>query len=457
MCDRQKKENAQRSFYSKRQSREMDTDAIGQRIADLYRELSFPSAPKLQKALQKEGIKISLDELKNLTTETGARQIFRPPPTYKGHITATRLDNRWAADLMSFESHPVKRSGEAFTNVLLCQDIFSRYLWAEPVSNKTLVARAFGRILDRAKRKPRELSSDKGSEFSSREFQSMLARHDILWRAKEGQNDISTLDRAMGTLRLMINKRLADESSSGEDWLAALQPVLSGYNRLDHHALHDHAPNEVADNDALRFQLRHENATNMYENARAAEKRETKLESAGSFRTLLHPTAIKRRAGVANWSTQVHTVDKVSGAHVRDTEGNSFSTRLVMPVSAQSSGVKAGIHQGGSATKDAQRRIATERFLPALIYMVRNAGNAGLTISKAGRQMTRVDSFTRTLQAQRMTFRQFVDIFGHRFQIVGKGRAMKILESKDSEQAKITERADGTLLQFARLKRMRAE
>ena len=114
-------------------------DEIGRRVAELYQELSFPAPAKLQRALQKEGIAISLKALKELVGESGSRQVFRPPPTYGGHVTSGRMDDRWAADLLSFESRPAKRAETTYTAVLFVQDIFSRYLWVEPISNKTQV------------------------------------------------------------------------------------------------------------------------------------------------------------------------------------------------------------------------------------------------------------------------------------------------------------------------------
>ena len=134
---------------------------IGQRVAEVYEQLSFPSAPKLQSALRKEGITLSLSALKELTSESGARQVLQPPPTYGGHITSSRIDDRWAADLMYFESRPAKRGDVTYTYVLLCQHIFSRFLWAEPISNKTQVRRAFADILDKSHHTPRELTSAK--------------------------------------------------------------------------------------------------------------------------------------------------------------------------------------------------------------------------------------------------------------------------------------------------------
>ena len=90
---------------------------IGRRVAELYQELSFPSAAKLQSALRKELISLSLSGLKELIGESGARQVLAPPPTYGGNIASRAMDDRWAADLMSFESRPAKRAGATYTSV----------------------------------------------------------------------------------------------------------------------------------------------------------------------------------------------------------------------------------------------------------------------------------------------------------------------------------------------------
>ena len=111
----------------------------GERIEDIYRELGFPNAPKFQTALRKRGINVSLDNLKELIKTLGSRQIFRPPPQYKGNATSRSIDDRWVADVLSFESRPV----EGFTNVLLIQDVFSRFLWATPMGSKKETTQAF--------------------------------------------------------------------------------------------------------------------------------------------------------------------------------------------------------------------------------------------------------------------------------------------------------------------------
>ena len=76
-------------------------------IAGIYREFGFPNAPKFQTALRKQGINVSLDNLKELIKTLGSRQIFKPPPQYNGNVASRNTDDRWVADVLSFESRPV--------------------------------------------------------------------------------------------------------------------------------------------------------------------------------------------------------------------------------------------------------------------------------------------------------------------------------------------------------------
>ena len=101
---------------------------MDERIRTLNSELAFPAASRLQAALRKEGIRVSLAEIKRITSTSGSRQIFQPPPSYEGHITSVKIDDRWVADLLSFESRPVERPEFFYRHVLLVQDIFSRFI-----------------------------------------------------------------------------------------------------------------------------------------------------------------------------------------------------------------------------------------------------------------------------------------------------------------------------------------
>ena len=108
----------------------MEPESIGQRVAQLYTELRLPSAAKLQQVLGMQCTQLLLQCINEIVDDTGAWHIFRPPVQFPGHVTTSRLEDRWAADVISFMSNPVATNEGTFTDVLVVQDIFNRFLWA---------------------------------------------------------------------------------------------------------------------------------------------------------------------------------------------------------------------------------------------------------------------------------------------------------------------------------------
>ena len=66
--------------------------------------------------------------VKQITSEQGSRQLYAPPPRFTGKITATHVNDRWAADVLDFQAKATKATTPVY--VLLVQDIFSRFLFA---------------------------------------------------------------------------------------------------------------------------------------------------------------------------------------------------------------------------------------------------------------------------------------------------------------------------------------
>ena len=382
-------------------------EALGQRIAELYRELSYPGAAKFQAALRKRGIKVSDAAVRELVAEQGGRQLFAPPPRFTGKVTARHVDERWAADLMDFQAKKAK-SGEVY--ILVVQDIFSRFLFARALTSKTQVGAAFLRLMEDTGRSPKELNTDKGSEFSSEAFKRMLYFNgDIRQRFKEGPQDLATLDRAIGTLRATLVRRTAQ----GGEWPQELQAAVDSMNNTDHPALDQHEPAEVRDNNDLRFNLRYKNAELAQVNADLAKTRGDALEEKGAFRTLIKPlTGFKRRAGQQNWDEELHNVQEVKHARVIDTEGNSFPMKLVKAVSERSTQASAPIlAKGGSLKTDERRRGMLRGYLPRLLAFIRTPGDEGLSIHKASAQMAGVQGFTADLKNARATLPQMIALF----------------------------------------------
>ena len=390
---------------------------LQQRIAQLNRDLNFPGAARLQRALAKEGIRARVEDIRdNLTSAQGARQVLQSPPKYIGKIASSRLDDRWAADMISFVANPAKDDGVTWVHVLLVQDIFSRKLFAERLRATTEATAAFERIMDTSGRKPRELNTDKDSVFMSQEFQTMLRNRGVEHRTKEALNDIATIDAAIKEVRSALGRRTLQPD--GGNWAQELSAVIAGHNRSDHSALMQSEPNEVAGSDQLRFALRYDNANKMQHNYELMVQRREDLQQTGGYRTLLNPLSFRRRAGQPNWSAEVRTVQNVAGARVTDTAGEVSQTKLVQPVPLDSTEVAFRPYQtGGSAQVDEKRRDLLRPFVGALVNRI---GRAGLGKTIATRFLYAQPGFREALRNARLsTVTAFFKLFPDSFVIEG--------------------------------------
>ena len=293
--------------------------------------------------------------------------------------------------------------------ILVVQDVFSRFIFAKALESKAEVTAAFSRIIEETGRKCEEFQSDRGTEFVSAAFQARLKNMGIRHRLKVGPQDLGTLDRAIGTMRATLSRRTAE----GGPWWEELDAAVKSMNNSEHAALFMQEPAEVQDDPDLRFDLRYKNAEMAEENQELAKKRAARLEDKGAFRTLLPPkTGFRRRAGQQNWSEKVHYFKAIEGAHVVDSDGNSFPMSTVLPVPLRTAAsAPSTLAQAGSERVDEKRRIALRPWLQDLIDTTRRAGDEGITTHRLGRTMASKPGFTNALKEQRASIAQAVTLF----------------------------------------------
>lgn len=87
-------------------------------------------------------------------------------PYKRARVVVSDIDNQWDANLADMSSLSKYNKGIKFLLVVI--DIFSRFLWVQPLKNKTAkeVVEGFKHIIQKG-RKCKKLRTDKGSEFSS--------------------------------------------------------------------------------------------------------------------------------------------------------------------------------------------------------------------------------------------------------------------------------------------------
>ena len=102
---------------------------------------------------------------RNAYKKQSVSQVFQKLPPSNGKITATQENASWQCDLIDWTKQvKAKNMGARF--VLVCVDIFSRKMYAEPQPNKTpqTTLAAFRRILASGE-EPKGVDTDLGAEF----------------------------------------------------------------------------------------------------------------------------------------------------------------------------------------------------------------------------------------------------------------------------------------------------
>jgi hypothetical protein len=271
------------------------------------------------------------------------------------------------ADIIVNTQMPSVVGETTYRAILVAQDVYTRYAFAEPMESTLDAAKAMGDIFRQAERHghhiPQQLTTDADGVFQTAAFRELMEKHHVLHDFKRSMRDISTVDRLISTLR----RALAEESAeSGEsDWAAKVRQVVAGYNQAPHAHLLGASPAEAGDeesNKELAFELRRRASDEMLQNHQEIEKRKAKLEAAGAFRVLIAAPKLGRRVFKNVWSERIHILKgfNATGAEATDEEGKSYPTKELLPVHAESSGTNLAAAQ--KPVQNESRRARLRRY-----------------------------------------------------------------------------------------------
>ena len=221
---------------------DLEPTVMAQRIYDAAEKLNYPSGHRVYLYLKANNQYVPYKVIQEVyNKEDAVRQLFyrernirRPrhkgptmlakPNLRQGRFSAADIDDRWMADLADLTAQP---SGE-FQYILAVLNVFSKQLWAKPLTTKTpeAVTAAFRDILQ-GKEPPTRLDTDSGAEFTG-PFQQLLEEKDIFHVTKDPQdtNALAPLDRAIQTQAVHVpascwrrGSRLGRESPEDRRWL----------------------------------------------------------------------------------------------------------------------------------------------------------------------------------------------------------------------------------------------
>ena len=218
------------------------TDAQEEYLNNFYydseRPGSFSGPEKFYQAVKEDGrYYLSLFKirkwLQNQEVYTTNRLVHRH--FNRNEVEVAGLDDVWDSDLLDFTNYSMVNNG--YNYILICIDIFSRYVWARPLKTKTgrEVSEEMSSILLDGNRKPNALRSDRGSEYLNETMKRFFKRNNIHHYTTHNQLQANYAERVICTIksrpmRLMSKKMV-------KRWVDDLQAIITSYNSTIHSSL----------------------------------------------------------------------------------------------------------------------------------------------------------------------------------------------------------------------------
>lgn len=199
---------------------------------------SFTGVDKLFRYVQNEGkYNISKYKVRKWLQRQEPYSLQRPVRRHyrRNKVIVAGIDDQWDADLMDMTKF--KKENDGVQYVLLVIDIFSKYLWMQPLKDKKgpTTARAFESILSEG-RQPTKLRTDKGQEFRSKAFNTVLTDRNIKhFYSQNTEVKANYAERAIKTIKTRMYRYMTFKQSNR--YIDRLQEFAGGYNKTYHRTI----------------------------------------------------------------------------------------------------------------------------------------------------------------------------------------------------------------------------
>ena len=230
----------------------------------------FSGPQKLYDAVKSKGI--TLRKVKEFLKKQDSYTLHRPVKRKfrRNKVFSPEIDFQWDADLMDMQN--ISTFNEGYNFVLLAIDIFSRFVWTVPLKSKKgeEVRRAFETIFAQG-RKPKNLRTDKGTEFLNFNTKSFFGKHAVNHFVTQNEEiKANYAERAIKTIKLKIYKYFTANQTS--TYINILKDITSAYNNSVHRTIKT-APIDVnKENENEVFSIQYERLVPMGKSRRYKHK-----------------------------------------------------------------------------------------------------------------------------------------------------------------------------------------
>ena len=220
---------------------------------------------------------------------------FRKPK----HLLKVKVfdkDEIWSADLVELRGEP------QFKYILTVIDLYTKYAWAVPLSNKKgqTVADAFKRIMNESGRNPKKMWVDKGTEFYNQYVKALP--FEIYSTLNDGKAVV--VERFNRTLKQMMSKKFT--SQGHKKWLKILPEIVGKYNNKVH-STNKTTPMKASENPAS---IRGIVLKNNFENDLTLSRKKSKFKVGDRVRIFLWKSHFEK-GHTAKWTQEIFIVRKL--------------------------------------------------------------------------------------------------------------------------------------------------
>lgn len=249
-------------------------------------------------------------------------------------VIVTGMFDQYEADLADMQK--LKETNDGYTFLLVVIDVFSRFLWVEPLRNKkeVSVVEGFRNIFARG-RKPRRLRTDRGKEFcgiaSEKFFDDENIEH---WASHNQEMKANYAERVIRTLKSSLWGYM--RSKKEYRYIDVLQDMVASYNDTEHRSI-GMRPSDVTEGEVERLLWWHLYKPKTPYVPKKIRRAPVFLFRVGSHVRLSHSSKTFERAYDEKWSTEIFVVSRrfvrqgVKKYKVQDIEGESVTGSFYEP------------------------------------------------------------------------------------------------------------------------------
>jgi hypothetical protein len=213
---------------------------------------SFAGLENFYHALRQAGHKFKKKDVQKFLRDKDAYTLHYPRRIKfpRNKVIVPGIDDTWQIDLADMTN--ISKDNGKIKYILVCIDVFSKFLSMEPTEDKTgkAIVEALNAIFERTERMPKQIQSDDGTEFKNRVVQKFLEDNEINFYTTKSDLKACVVERVIRTMKERMYRYFTEKST--HKYVDVLQKLVDAYNNSKHRTL-GITPNQVTEKNEARL------------------------------------------------------------------------------------------------------------------------------------------------------------------------------------------------------------